>query len=119
MSEATHTPQPSLGLALSAYESGKLVEAEQLCRQILIAKPDHVNALHLLANVQFGLGKKEMALASYDRVLAVHPRHAEVLCNRGLTLHQLNRLGDALASYDRALALRPDYPEALSNRGNT
>jgi tetratricopeptide (TPR) repeat protein len=60
-----------------------------------------------------------MALASYDRVLAVHPGHVEVLCNRGVTLHQLNRLEDALASYDRALALRPDYPEALSNRGNT
>jgi tetratricopeptide (TPR) repeat protein len=105
--------------AFSAYSSGRLSEAEQLCQQILASDGKHFAALHLLAIVQSGVGKKTEALASYDRALSMRPDHAEVLCNRGVTLHQLERFAEALASYDRALALRGDYAEALSNRGNT
>ena len=47
----------------------------------------------------------------------MQPEHAEALCNRGLTLHALNRFDEALASYDHALKVRPHYAEALCNRG--
>ena len=105
--------------AVAAYNAGKLVEAEQLCQQIINVQPDLFDALHLLAVVQSGLGKKDMALASYDRALTVRPDHAEVLSNRGNTLHELKRYKEAVASYDRALIARPDLAEALYNRGNT
>jgi Tfp pilus assembly protein PilF len=60
--------------AISAYNAGKLVEAEQLCQQIINAKRDLFDALHLLAVVQSRLGKKDTALASYDRALKVRGR---------------------------------------------
>jgi len=47
----------------------------------------------------------------------LQPDLAEVLSNRGITLHELNRYDEALASYDRALVLQPDYATALNNRG--
>jgi tetratricopeptide (TPR) repeat protein len=119
MDNATLTVPQALSRAFSAYSAGQLSDAEQLCQQIIDADGGHFAALHLLAIVQSGLGKKIAALASYDRALSLRPDHAEVLCNRGVTLHQLERFEEALASYDRALALRADYPEALSNRGNT
>ena len=109
----------SLGRATSAFNAGKLVEAEQLCQQIINAQSGFFDALHLLAVVQSCLGKKDMALASYDRALKERPQHAEALYNRGLILHELKRFDEALASYDRALALQPDDAEALSNRANT
>ena len=72
-----------------------------------------------MAVVQSRLGKKDEALASYDRALKVRPDFAEALYNRGVTLQELKRFEEALASYDRALKVRPDFVEALYNRGNT
>ena len=72
---------------------------------------DLFDALHLLAAVQSRLGKKDTALASYDRALKVQPDSAEALFNRGDTLHELKRFEEALASYDRALTVRPDLPK--------
>jgi tetratricopeptide (TPR) repeat protein len=109
---------PAFNRAVSAYKAGNLAEAEQLCQQIVSARSDHFDALHVLAIVQAALGKSPPALANYDRALALRPDHADALSNRGNTLLALNRCEEALASYDRALAVRPDFAEALSNRGH-
>ena len=119
MTELRLTLSQALNRAVSAYNAGELVEAEQLCQQIINAKRDLFDALHLLALVQTRLGKKDTALASYDRALAVRPDHAEALSNRGNALHELKRFDGALASYDRALTLQPDDAEVLYNRGVT
>jgi tetratricopeptide (TPR) repeat protein len=109
----------ALNRAVVAYTSGKLVEAEELCQQIIRAHQNVFDALHLLALVQSLLGKKETALANFDRALRLQPDYAEALSNRGNTLHELGRYDEALASFDRALKARPGYAEALSNRGVT
>ena len=109
---------PVLDRAVAAYNGGQLVAAEQLCQQIIAAKPDFFDALYLLAIVQSRLGKNDAALASYDRALALRPGSAAALSNRGTVLRELRRYGEALASYDRALLARPDYAEAHSNRGH-
>jgi tetratricopeptide (TPR) repeat protein len=119
MAKLTRKLSQALGAAISAYNAGKLVEAEKICQQIINSKPNLLDALHLLAIVQFRLGKKETALASLDRVLKVRPDSVKALSDRGLILHELNRFEEALASYDRALKLRPDHDLALSNRGST
>ncbi len=119
MANLTLTLSQALDRAVSAYNAGKLTEAEYICQQIIGVKPDLFDALHLLAVVQTIMGNKEAALANYDRALAVRPDHAEAVFNRGATLQELKRFEEALTSYDRALAVRPDYAEALSNRGNT
>jgi tetratricopeptide (TPR) repeat protein len=119
MANLTLTISEALSRAFSAYNAGKLVEAEQLCQQIIEAEPDLFEALHLLAVVQSRLGEKDTALASYERALAVRPDYAEALSNRGLTLHELKRFEEALASYDRALTMRPDFADALKNFSDT
>jgi tetratricopeptide (TPR) repeat protein len=113
------TLSSDLNRAISAYQSGQLVEAEHLCQQIVAARQDVFDALHLLALVQTLLGKKETAVASFDRALKVRPDHAEALSNRGLTLHELKRFEEALASFDEALKGDPNHAEALFNRGLT
>ena len=119
MTESALNLSQALSRAIAAYNAGQLVEAEQLCQQIINTKRDLFDALHLLAVVQSRLGKKDTALASYDRALALRPDSAEVLFNRSSTLFALKRFAEALASYDRALKVRPDYAEALCNRGLT
>jgi predicted O-linked N-acetylglucosamine transferase (SPINDLY family) len=119
MAKPKHTLPQAFSRAILAYNAGKLVEAEQLCQQIINTKRGLFEALHLLAVVQSRLGKKDTALASYDRALKVRPDSAEALFNRGWTLHELKRFDEALASYERALTVRPDLAEAFCNRGLT
>ncbi len=123
MANVALTPSQALSQAFSvavfAYNARKFVEAEQICQHIIAAKSDHFDALNLLAAAQSNLGKKDMALASYDRALVVRPDCVEALSDRGNTLHEVMRFPEALASYDRALAVRPDCVEVLSNRGAT
>ena len=103
--------------AVSAFQAGHFVESEQVCQQIISVKNDFFEPLYLLAVVQTLLGKKNLALANYDRALAVRPDHADAHYNRGFVLQGLNLLDEALASYDRALAVKPDYVDAIYNRG--
>jgi tetratricopeptide (TPR) repeat protein len=107
----------ALNRAVAAYKAGQLSQAEAICRQVISLDRDFFDAIYVLAVVQAGLGNNVDALANYDRALALQPRHAEALSNRGNTLKALKRLNQALDSFDRALAIQPDYPAGLSNRG--
>jgi Tfp pilus assembly protein PilF len=101
--------------AASNYKARNFGAAEQICKQIIANNNDTFAARHLLAVVEAKLGKKESALANYDIALSLQPDNAEVLCNRGVLLFELNRIDDALDSLKQAIRLRPDYPEALTN----
>ena len=114
MNDDKTTLSSALNRAISAYQSGQLVEAEQLCQQIVAARQDVFDALHLLALVQTLLGKKETAVASFDRALKVRPDYAEALSNRGLTLYELKRFDEAVASFDDALKVQPNHAERSS-----
>jgi tetratricopeptide (TPR) repeat protein len=119
MSSAKPTFPEAMKRAVAAYEHGRLGEAGDLARAVLVVRPDYFDALHLIAVINARQRRFEEALASYDRALALQPDHFPALTNRGVTLHQLRRFDEALASYDRALAVRSDYAEALFNRGIT
>jgi tetratricopeptide (TPR) repeat protein len=109
---------PLFNRAFSAYKAGELVEAEQLCQQIIAARPDFFDAVYLLGLVQSRRGKKDAALASYDGALNLQPGNAVVHLNRANLLGDLGRYNEALAVYDRCLQLRPNFAEAHFNRGN-
>ena len=64
------------------------------------------------------LDRRQEALQTFDRALALAPGYPDAWCNRGNTLQDMGRLEEALASYDRALSLKPDFALALNNRGN-
>jgi protein O-GlcNAc transferase len=118
MASRTLTLTQALNRAVSAYKAGKLVEAEQICQQIISAKNDLFDAQYLLAVAQSSLGKNDLALASFDKALALKPDCAQAYYNRGVSLQDLNRLNEAVASFDKALALDPSHAEAFNNRGN-
>lgn len=62
--------------------------------------------------------ENEQALADFDAVIAIQPRHAEAQVNRGAALLQLRRYGPAIASFTDALGLGVQEPyKAYFNRG--
>ncbi len=88
-----------------------------MCRQIVLSRRNFFDAHYVLAVVLAALGKHDQALTNYDLALALQPKHAEGLSNRGNTLRALNRFEEALDSYDRALVSQPNYASTLTNRG--
>ena len=110
--------RPVFDRAVSAYRAGDLVEAEQLCQQVVASRPAFFDAFYLLAEVQAGLGKIDAALATYERALEMWPNAARAHLGCGVLFERLKRHGEAMASYDRALALRPNFPAALFSRGH-
>jgi protein O-GlcNAc transferase len=69
--------------AAAALRDGRPSEAEALCQALVAAKPDFLEALHLLAEVQSSLRRYGEALATCDKALAMRPNDAEMLSKRG------------------------------------
>lgn len=72
---------------------------------------DFDQAFRDMGNNQFG-----KALAGFQKVLKMHPRHPQSHGNIGLCHAFLGRKQEALAAFDKALEIDPDYEPALSNR---
>jgi protein O-GlcNAc transferase len=97
--------------ATSALLAGKLSEAERLCKDVLRAQPQHVDALNLFGVVLGRLGRKAEAVASFDRALAAAPDSAEAWYGRGMTLLEMNRPQQAITSFDHVIAAKPDFTQ--------
>ena len=70
-----------------------------------------------LGNAYYRQGEHDLAIASYQKAIAIKPDYADAHNNLGVTLQELGKLEEAVASYRKALALNPDYPEAHNNLG--
>jgi len=100
------------------HKRGKLAEAEDLCKAVLNAYPNHPDCRHLLGVLRSQQGRNNEAFEHISATLKLQPRNAVALANFGLVLAKSGQLEQALASYDKALTIKPDYAEALNNRGN-
>jgi protein O-GlcNAc transferase len=102
--------------AVAAQKSGNLIEAELRYREILgAALIPEVMVNH--ANVLAAMGRRDDALAGYNRALTAKPDLFEALYNRGNLLLEMKRADAALASFDAALRLRQDLAGVWNNRG--
>jgi predicted O-linked N-acetylglucosamine transferase (SPINDLY family) len=102
--------------AVAAQKSGNLMEAELRYREILgVAAIPEVMVNH--GNVLAAMGRRDEALAGYNRALAARPDLFEALYNRGNLLLEMKRADAARDSFDAALRLRPDVVGVWNNRG--
>ncbi len=104
-----------LARAVQYYQTGRLTEAEQLCRQIVQAEPAHVHALYLLGLVVHRARRLDEAIACYREALRLRPEVAEIHFDLGAALKECGQLAEAAASYQAALRCQPNYPEAHAN----
>lgn len=114
---ATLTIAQLLDRALASYRNKDFQETARICHQIISRDDQVFDAYHLLGLAQSSLGNFKLALAGFDRALAIRSKDADVLNNRGNVLKGLRRLNQALASYDDAIVTRQVFPEAHNNRG--
>lgn len=110
-------------LGVLKAQQGATEEALELLTMALAQKPDVPDALFNYGNVLKGAGRRDEALAAYDRALQARPDYpaaraarAELRNLRGNELREAGRPEEALASYEGALADVSAYPDALNNR---
>ena len=111
--------EPRLAEATAAYRKGRLGDAIDGARAVLVAIPDHAPALNLLGLAAARAGDTATALAAHARTAALQPADAQPPYRRAMILARGDQLSAALADFDTALARQPDHVGALFNRAVT
>lgn len=100
------------------HGAGRLEDALGLYRQVLGARPDHIEALHFGGVASFQSGDTEQGIAMLRRMLALQPEHAQGHMNLGNMLMASGDLDAAEAAYRQALEITPRAAEVHYNLAN-
>lgn len=106
-------PKP-LGAVVDLISQGKLLKAEDLCRQYLLRDPANVEGMRLLADIGNRLGvldDAEMLLASAHDLA---PKNIPVHIDYIQTLRKRQRFVEARAQAQALLASNPNNPQFIS-----
>jgi len=98
--------------AFAHYRAGQLVQAETVCRRILLASSDNEDALHLFGLIAFASGRADLAVETMRKAISVHPARAELYRDFAAILLSLGRLDVAISSSRRAVCLNQSDAEA-------
>jgi protein O-GlcNAc transferase len=111
-------PNQIFMLATQAHQQGKIMQAENLYRQLLQVVPNHVDAHHLLGLACSQQGKHYEAIQYIQKATFLDPGNPVFHNNLG---EAFRRKGDDLAavnSFNSALKIAPDFAEAHFNLAN-
>lgn len=59
------------------------------------------------------------SLACYDTAINLNPNDAVFFCNKGTSLHNLEKYEEAIICFNKAIELNPDYSIAFNNRATS
>lgn len=101
--------------AVSHHHAGRLAEAVDLLRRILVLSPFLAEHYSNLGSMLRDLGRLAEAETCCRRALAIQPALAEAYGNLANVLRDLGRLDEAVAAFQAALSLRPDFAQVHGN----
>jgi len=104
-------------MALSYLRAGDYVRAQKQCAEIALADPSHADSHNLLGVIAIHDGQFEVAIACFQRALALGLQQAYVHNNLGAAHQALGELEEASACFHRALDATPDSVEINYNLG--
>ena len=110
--------EPLFRQGVEHHQAGRLAQAEQLYRQVLVQQPEHASALHYLGVIAHQVGRNDLAVELIRQSLMLTPDDYEAHNNLGEILRTEGRLDEAIAACGQALAVKPDSAEAHNNLGN-
>lgn len=108
----------AMRLAISNHRAGQLVQAEAVYRQVLDARPDHPDALHLLGVLLHQRGDSASATELIEKAVALGPGNARYWNNLGLAYAATGKLESAAERFRKAVDIAADYAEAHANLGD-
>lgn len=107
--------QAQLALAAVSLELGDAAAALESCTQAIALAPNEPKVWFSLAVAQEAANQREVALQSYDQVLALQPAFFDALNNRGVLLLALGRFRDAVDN-NRTFATKQPYSSVAQFR---
>jgi len=119
ISDQKSTHSQAIQIALQHFHAERYLEAETICRQILAADPEYIDALHLLGIIACHFGRAEKSIELISKAIQRFPANPSAHNSLGEAYRVLNRLDEAETCYRKAIALRPDFAEAYNNLGCT
>lgn len=99
------------------HRSGKLEEACDLYRRVLLLAPNFAEALHRLGLIAHSAGRLDEAAAYLRRATQQDERQHLFFFGLGLVLQDQGDLGEAEKCFRRALALSPAFAPAYNHLG--
>jgi len=107
----------ALSLAVRLQRAGHLDDAQTLYQRVLLAAPDHADALHFLGVLEHQRGHTELAIELINRSITLSPEQADRYNNLGNVLFEAGQAVPAMAAYRRAIELAPSHADAHNNLG--
>jgi tetratricopeptide (TPR) repeat protein len=104
-----------LATGLAHHRAGRLADAEQCYRRLLIAQPDNADGLHLLGLLALAARRFDAAIELISRAIVLIPGNVAFHYNLGIVLRDAGRLEDSAARYREAVRLDPSHVEAWAN----
>ncbi len=107
-----------MAVGLRHHRAGRVGEAERIYRQVLVTRPNHAGALHLLGVVAQQSGRLDEAIELIRRAIEVRPSGAEYFVDLSSVLREKGLGDEAIAALRQAVHVKPDFAQAHYNLGN-
>ncbi len=99
-----------LAYAAEHHKAGRIEDAEKAYREILEARPDHIDALRFLAGIVASKDRVEEAELLLRRAITLAPDFTLAYMDLGSLLSEAHRHGEAVSCFERASELEPSKP---------
>jgi protein O-GlcNAc transferase len=103
--------------AFQHYQAGRLELAEEICRRIVVAEPQHAEAWHLLGAAAHQRGDQDQAVACVQRAIQADGGKGFFFNTLGEAYRSLGKPAEAVACYERAIAIGPEHAAYHQNLG--
>lgn len=104
-------------IAVEHLKSGKLQQAENVCRKILRQHPNNIEGLHFLGIICYKMENYDCAVESLEKALLLDPENSELYHNLGIILTKQGKIDEAILCYQKALRYNPYFSKAYYNLG--
>ncbi|HET9811362.1 MAG TPA: tetratricopeptide repeat protein [Sphingomicrobium sp.] len=116
-SQVRTTANNAIQMAADFYGQGKYKQAENVCRQVIEARPNKADAHNILGVTLQALGRSDEALETLRRAIALMPDAASYHANLGDVLRQQGDRKEAATELEKAIELDPENAQAFNNLG--
>jgi tetratricopeptide (TPR) repeat protein len=108
----------AVAIALDHLRGGRKDDAVKVLRSVLRQDPDHIDALHTLAQAHWGEEQRCSDIeAMLRRVTTLAPGHASAWSLLGTLLHETDRPDEAIQCYQRVVEIEPRNAAAWAGLG--
>lgn len=115
--EAEKSVDDLLAEARAAFERGQSEQALELAGKAIAVDPKNPRPAFVRGAMNESLDRHEAAVADFNRVLQLNPRHVEAYDHRGSEQFKLGRIAESIADFDKAIELDPARERGHWKRG--